>query len=265
MEDSPIRIIQVSDTHIYADKERALLGVKTYKSFQVVLDLMQQEVGKMDMIIHSGDLSQDYSERSYIYVADMLNPFNVPVYCIPGNHDDPKMMAQVLPRDMISYQRHVVLKNWQFILLDTHKSQAVEGYLSHAQLNHLRHCLQSYPEHHAVVVLHHQPFPVGSRWLDNIGLTNAQNFWDVILQFSNVTAILFGHVHQVCEQEIHGIPCYSTPSTCIQFKPNQDKFGLDKIPPGYRWIHLYKDGSLKTGVVRAEKYVGYFDEKAKGY
>jgi len=106
---------------------------------------------------------------------------------------------------------------------------------------------------------------VGSEWIDKLGVQNADEFWKIISHYPNVKAVFFGHIHQVNQQTVHGIACYSVPSTCIQFKTNQNQFGLEKLPPGYRWINLYDDGHIETGVERIADYIGEFDENAKGY
>lgn len=265
MSHAPLRFIQVSDTHLFADKNKILLGVPTQKSFEAVLDLMKSVAGKIDFIIHSGDISQDYSEPAYHRLAEMLEPFNVPIYCIPGNHDEPKIMAEVYPYRLISNDKHIITKNWQIILLDSHKPGAVEGYLSQNELKYLQHCLHTHPEHHAMVMFHHQPVPVGSRWLDNLGLSNVNELWEIVSLFPKLKTILFGHVHQEYEQVMNGIHCYSAPSTCFQFKRKQDHFGIEKLSPGYRWVNLYDDGHIETAVVRTDKYIGEFDDKATGY
>src|SRR5262249_40366568 len=158
---------------LFKDEQGALLGVKTNESLKAVLDLVKQNEKDIDLIILSGDLSQDGSKESYMRLANLMKPFQVPIYYVPGNHDDPKTMAHVFPRETISAHRHIVLKNWHLILLNSQKVGAVEGYMDQSQLNYLQHCLQTYPEHHAMVIFHHQPVPVGSEWLDKLGLTNA--------------------------------------------------------------------------------------------
>lgn len=263
MDKVELRMIQISDTHIYADESHCLLGVPTQTSFKEVLSHIQGD--NMDVIIHSGDLSQDYSESSYIHLADMLSELNVPVYCVPGNHDDSGKMSNVYPRGRMSNEKHILTEHWQIILLDTHQHGLVKGYLNQDQLSYLEHCLQQYPDHHAIVLFHHQPIPVGCQWLDNLWLTNAEEFWHIISKYPRVKSVLFGHVHQQFEQHYNGIACYSTPSTCIQFKRKQDHFGLEKLAPGYRWINLFADGRLETAVVRLPHYIGEFDEQAKGY
>jgi Icc protein len=151
------------------------------------------------------------------------------------------------------------------ILLNSQKPHAVEGYLARTELDFLEDCLKKYPEHHAIVVFHHQPIPVGASWLDKLGLQNADELWTILAQHPNSHTIIFGHIHQEFQAERNGIHCYGTPSTCIQFKRNSADFALEKLAPAYRWVDLYPDGTLKTGICRTAHYVGVFDSEAKGY
>jgi len=265
MNNIPIRVVQISDTHLFADEEQSLLGVKTQESFLAVINLLKREIKKNDLVVLSGDLSQDSSTAAYTRLADDLNLLQVPIYWVAGNHDDLVTIKQVYPREFISNDQHIILKNWQIILLNSQKPGAVEGYFDTSQLNHLQQCLESHPKHYAIIFFHHQPVSVGCGWLESIGLHNAKEFWDLITHYSMIKGVFFGHVHQEFKQTVRGIPCYATPSTCIQFKPKQINFALEKKPPGYRWIELYEDGRFETVVQRLAEYVGTFDVHAKGY
>jgi len=260
-----IRIVQISDPHIYASKEKTLLGVNTYESFSAVLDLVKTDNTPPDLILLTGDLAQDHSELAYQLVKEAFESFNIPIYYIPGNHDDIELMARILPSDTISSLKQIVLPPWQFILLNSQKPHAVEGYLDDTQFAFLENCLNMYPNHHAIIVFHHQPIPVGTTWLDKLGLINADKLWETLKQYPQVHALLFGHVHQAHAGEKNGIPYYSTPSTCIQFKRNCVDFALEELPPGYRWLDLYPNGDIKTDVCRLANYIGLFDINAKGY
>ena len=264
MDEVPFRIVQISDTHLFAEVEKVLLGVQTQQSFDAVVNLLKTD-SLPDLIILSGDLAQDGSKNAYLRIAKQLKEFPVPIYYVAGNHDDPQNLNAVYPLDNITHHRHIVLKNWHIILLNSHKEGAVEGFLDPTQLSFLEHCLQMYPEHHAIIVCHHQPVPVGCEWLDRLGLTNAAELWTVLSHFPHVHTILFGHVHQEHAGKKNGVHYYSAPSTCIQFKTNSAKFALDNLPPGFRWLDLFSDGTLKTGIHRVSEYVGKFDVNAKGY
>lgn len=265
MKAPPLKIVQISDLHLLADKKGSLLGVNTQDSFKAVLDLLEQESDKMDAIILSGDLSQDGSAPAYIHIANLIKSLAVPVYYVPGNHDNVSVMMKVYPRDTILNEKHIILRNWQIILLNSQKKGAVEGYLDEEQLQFLQHCLRTHPQYHAIVLFHHQAMPVGCTWLDKLGLTNANQFWDIIGHFSQVRAVVFGHVHQSFEQKKNGVMMYAPPSTCIQFKPNIADFKLDPLPPGYRIFYLFEDGHIETVIRRVKHYIGIYDEHAKGY
>lgn len=258
------RIIQISDIHLFADPNKELLGVKTQQGLQSVLDILTDE-SDIAFILLSGDLSQDGSADAYKRLAEMLQPMHVPIYYVPGNHDNVKIMSAVFPHATISNHKHIVLKNWHFILLNSQIPGAVEGHLDKAQLSYLQHCLQTYPEHRAIIAFHHQPVSVGCQWLDNLGLDNADEFWKILSHYPAVHTVLYGHVHQGLDLKVGHIHCLSAPATCFQFKRHQDQFGLEKLPPGYRWIDLFDDGHLESGIKRVAEYVGVFDDGAKGY
>ena len=112
MDHTPLRIVQISDTHLMSEKDGALLGVKTDDSFRSVVELLKQDKKKPDLILHSGDIAQDGSEKAYLRLATLLSELNVPIYCVPGNHDNPNIMANVYPQEMVSDNRHIVFKKW---------------------------------------------------------------------------------------------------------------------------------------------------------
>ncbi|OGT62512.1 MAG: hypothetical protein A3E85_00685 [Gammaproteobacteria bacterium RIFCSPHIGHO2_12_FULL_45_12] len=262
----PYRIIQISDTHIAANPERALLGVTLRTSFNAVVELVRQhELNQMDLILLTGDISHDGSETSYLYAANTLKSFNVPVYAILGNHDDALTMASVYPCHTMRTDKQIILGPWQIILLNSHVPGQVHGLLNEQELEYMEHCLQQYPDKQAIIVFHHHPLPVGSQWLDKLGLINARAFWRIISNYANVHTVLFAHVHMAFQHHVQQIPCYSPPSTCIQFKRGVVHFALDHVPPGYRWINLHPNGQLETDIRRTEHYIGVFDRDAKGY
>lgn len=260
-----LRIVQLSDVHLMEKEEESLLGVNTGESFTAVVDLVKADKNRPEFMLLSGDLGQDTSDAVYLRLAEMVKDLGMPVYYVPGNHDDVEVMAKVYPRHNLTHHRHIVLKHWHLILLNSQKPGAVEGHLDHTQLSFLQHCLQMYPEHYAIVVMHHPSFLVGSAWIDRYVLTNADDLWTILSNFPKVRAVLCGHVHQECEGDKKGIHYYSVPSTCFQFKKNSVEFAIENIPPGYRWIDLSPDGKIKTGITRCAHYVGKFEPDARGY
>lgn len=263
---SPQRIVQISDLHIYNNPDQSLLGVKTEESFKAVFEALKQDPHQPSVILLNGDLSQDGTVESYDRINKIFSSLDVPVYCTPGNHDDSTVMNKIYPKGSLKLDKLIqVSPKWVFLLLDSHQQGKVEGFISEAEISFMEKSLKIYQTCHVIIMFHHHPVAVGSAWLDPLGVKNAKLFWEKVKKYSNVHSILFSHVHQECSGEYDGIPYYSTPSTCIQFKPESAEFALEKSPPGYRWIDLYPNGDFKTGITRIENYVGFFDEKAKGY
>lgn len=265
MSNSPIRILQFTDTHLYADPASELCGLNTDASLHAILELAVSNDWPADLVLTTGDLSQDETENAYRRFHDIFSTLQVPVYCLPGNHDDPALMFRVLSNELIQVGRHVKKGNWQIVMLNSVIPKENAGHLEKSELEFLDAALASEPKKHALVCLHHNPISLDSRWLDTMMLNNADNFFKVIDRFPNVRAISWGHVHQEYFSKRKNAVMMATPSTSIQFLPKSKNFGIDTAAPGYRWIQLFDDGSLKTGVRRLPDFSFTPDLSSKGY
>ena len=62
--------------------------------------------------------------------------------------------------------------------------------------------------------------------------------------------VLWGHIHQEVDQLRNNVRLLASPSTCVQFAPNNKDFKLDRLSPGYRWLQLHADGRVETALER---------------
>jgi Icc protein len=106
----------------------------------------------------------------------------------------------------------------------------------------------------ALVALHHHPVPIGSAWMDAMGLRNAEDFWRIIDRHAQVRAVIWGHVHQNFDSFRHGVRLLATPSTCVQFAPRSADFALDRRAPAFRSLLLSDDGGVATEVCRVRDF-----------
>lgn len=261
---SPLCVAQVTDIHLFANPSQELLGLPTAQSFQVVLEQLQQLSPEPDLLLLTGDLSQDGKPESYQYLQDHLKPLGIPTYWLPGNHDNPAVMEQVLNQTPISSQKSFSAGGWQFLLLNSSVSGCVHGQLSLESLEWLELQLQQTRERPTLVSLHHPPLLVNSDWLDRSTLKNSQELLTVIDRHPQVRLVVCGHIHQELERSRHDVHYLGCPSTCFQFMPQTDKFCLDKTDPGFRLIYLYPDGSFQTQVERVA-YTHPLDTASAGY
>jgi len=242
------RFIQLTDPHLLGDSAGTLRGVPTLSTFEQTLAQARRRDWPVDGLLLTGDLVQD-DPTGYAHFPRLFGPHSVPVLCVPGNHDDAVKMRRALAREPFIVEGHVDFDPWRIVLLDSSVPGSAGGRLSAQTLADLNDALGSAPSQHALVCLHHHPVPMESRWLDEVGLENAAEFFDVIDRHRNVRAILWGHVHQQFDGVRNGVRLMATPSTCSQFLPRSDDFALDPRPPAYRTLELQPDGSVSTEIV----------------
>lgn len=260
-----LRLLQLTDLHLYRDPEGRLLGQKTRLTFERVLDLAQKAYWPVDRILLTGDLVHDESPEGYRFLQDRLASLATPCSSLPGNHDRPSLMAETLDQQIIGTDaclRHGV---WNLIFLDSTIPGEEGGHLPDDQLHSLSAALEAHPRQPALVCLHHQPLPIGSRWLDTMALDNPEAFFAILDRHPQVRGILWGHIHQEYRGERRGVALLATPSTCIQFLPRSEGFAVDARPPGFRWLTLYPDGRIDTGVERIAAYPEPMDLQSVGY
>jgi len=260
----PLYIAQITDTHLYADPRGQLLGLNTRDCLTRIIDLAISTQAP-DLVVASGDLAHDGSPQAYQHLHTCFSRLGVPIYCLPGNHDEAVVLRANSECDHLYSSRSVCIGGWLLLFLDSTVTGSDGGHLAETELDELDTALASHPGLPALVCLHHQPVNIGSRWLDTMAVDNPKAFFNIIDRHPQVRAVIWGHVHQTFEQQRNGVRLLSTPSTCIQFLPDSEKFAVDMIPPGYRWLELYPDGTFKTGVTRLQMIPGEIDLGALGY
>lgn len=240
------------------------MGMRTRDSLDAVLAHVLTHHPEPDAVLATGDLSQDGSEASYRHFQSRMGQFRCPVYWFAGNHDQVPVMQKLIAGTEAA-QKRLIRQGWQLLFLDSSVPDQVHGYLSDNELDFLDRSLAEYPHHHALICLHHHPVPVSARWMNPIGLRNAQALFDCLAPHDQVRGLLWGHIHQQLDDMHHGLRLMATPSTCVQFRPKSDHFSLDDRPPGYRWLKLHPDGHIDTAVERTAHQDFGLDLQSGGY
>ncbi|WP_111498237.1 3',5'-cyclic-AMP phosphodiesterase [Marinobacter bohaiensis] len=261
---APLRVLQVTDPHLMDDPDGVLLGIKTSESLQAVLDLIDRAEDAPDLVLASGDISQDGSEGSYRQFQAIMARFACPVIWMAGNHDDAAVMAKVIAGTDAA-QRRIMAGGWQIVCLDSSVPGHVHGEIAPQELAFLRDCLDDAPDTPTLVVFHHHPVDIGCPWMERIGLVNRAELRVAIAGHAQVRGLLWGHVHQEWDDQRDGMRLMATPSTCIQFEPGSTDFSLDDRAPGYRWLELYPDGGLVSHVRRTTDYQYNIERDSHGY
>jgi len=248
-----VRLIQFTDPHLSGDPEATLRGVASLPALQAAMADAAHRCHRPDGILLTGDLVHDDPE-GYRWIRQLFGKSSVPVMCLAGNHDLPDHMRASLSQAPFQVGGEVQMGRWIIVLLGTWVEHSAVGRIGEQQLTRLREVLQAERNKHVLICLHHHPVVMRSKWLDQVGLEDADEFLSIVRTHSNVRGVLWGHVHQSMDSFMHGVRFMASPATCAQFMPGSRDFAIDDRPPGYRVLELMDDGSIATEVVWLERY-----------
>jgi 3',5'-cyclic-AMP phosphodiesterase len=260
-----VRLVQVTDTHLYADTGDVLVGMNCEEGMRDVIGLIRRQEGPLAAVLCTGDISQDNSSGSYQRFAQAVGTLGAPQYWIAGNHDEIPKMQAAIGADNPCFARAFSVPGWRIILLNSNVVGEVYGRLTEGELDFLAQELEASKQQQALVCLHHNAVPVAAAWLQKHALQNCDELYALLDRYPHVKAVLFGHIHQEFERVRNGVHYLGSPSTCIQFHPQSEDFKLDTCNPGYRWLELGANGDFSTGVKRVTGKSYKIDYAGIGY
>ncbi len=257
--ESTLEIVQFTDLHLISAPQDHLWDINPYTNLTVILQEAMAEYPRANLCLLTGDLVHNPAAEAYRLLRDCLAGLNYSIFRLPGNHDDSKLIDEYLSTGNFRKEQALQLGNWQIILLNTNAPTPIGGRLDVTELERLDKSLLAYPNHHALVCLHHHPVPINSSWMDAMALQNPGDLFDIIDRYSQVRGVIWGHIHQEFDSERKGVRLLGAPATSVQFVPHCNHFKQDSLGPGFRWLGLHPDGQIETNV----HYFGSSDEQYK--
>jgi len=247
-----LRVIQVSDCHLPRDPATPYRGLNADRNLASLLPAIR--LWQPDVLLLTGDASEDASAAAYGRVSAQLSTAGSPVLALPGNHDDPATMRRYFPLGPWSGPHVHKGRNWHLVLLDSTGPGRISGDFSATALEQLERTLERGADRHVLLALHHQPVPVGSPWIDRYALEHNDAFWNVVDRFPQVRCISWGHVHQDFNARRGNVLLLGSPSTVANSLPGRATFTPDLGGPACRWLELGSDGAIETGVLWASRH-----------
>ncbi len=244
-----IRVVQITDTHIFEHSKDRFDGVDTGATLNAVIDHINKQPWSPDLVIVTGDLVHQAVPAAYEKLRQYLYDLGTTTFCLPGNHDDPALMHALLNRHNVHTSKVISTGQWAIILLDTYLAGTHSGRLQRQELEFLEQQLGRNKDKAVMIGLHHPPVSVASPWMDAMMLENPNDLFSVLDRYSNIRLLIFGHIHQAFMKERGELSLSASPSTCVQFKPRSDRYIKDGLNPGYAVIDLY-DGNFNINTQR---------------
>lgn len=243
-----MKIVQISDCHLFADPSQCGYGeVSPYQSLKAVLKKVKTY--SIDLMLITGDISNDYSQQSYMHLKQLLSEHcpEIPFLIIPGNHDDIAIITKLFAENWFAEQFVSAGANWNIYGLNS-QFEGAKGMVSDSQLRQMEETIINNSDKHWLIAVHHHPLPCDG-WMDKHEWINRQSFLDKVSHLSKIKLVIYGHIHQVCETTVGVCDFLSCPSTCWQWK-KQVNFGMTSESAGFRLIRLTAKGCYESEIIR---------------
>jgi 3',5'-cyclic AMP phosphodiesterase CpdA len=257
-------LAQLSDLHVLVPG-KALSGiVATDRLLTDCVSALMALDPLPDAVLLTGDLVDSGHPDEYARLRMLLAPLSMPVYVIPGNHDEiDALRAAFTDHDYLPRTgplRWVVeCAPLRVIGLDSSVPGRSGGMLDAETLSWLDDALRLAPETPTVVALHHPPFNSGIRHMDEIGLEDPTGLAAVIGRHPQVERVVCGHVHRAIQARFAGTIASVCPSTAHQIECNllpQHLGGFTLEPPGFQLHHWQPGSGLITHFVPVGEFPG---------
>ena len=106
-----INVLQITDTHLFADSDGSLLGLNTEQSLRAVIRAALPGKPSPDLVLATGDLVHDGTPAAYRRVFGHLEGIGLPVYCLAGNHDEAATLQHTLNSPRLHYVPQLLQDN----------------------------------------------------------------------------------------------------------------------------------------------------------
>lgn len=246
-------IAQISDLHIGAAGHLAFGYIDTAACLARCVRSILHIQPRPHIVVASGDLVDMGTAEEYRRLRELLAPLPMPVYLMPGNHDDRSALRTgfsdhgYLPsRGTLHYS--VETEALRLIMLDTVVPGTDGGALDPRQMEWLATTLAAAPDRPVLIFMHHPPIMTGIRCMDEIALAadDTAELGTLIARCPRIERISCGHVHRVVEARWSGTVVGICPSTAFQMDLRKEGFDVaTDEPPAYQ-VHYWNGAQLVT-------------------
>jgi 3',5'-cyclic-AMP phosphodiesterase len=258
-------LLQLSDLHIREPGKLAYGRIETAPYLQRAIDSILQLAQQPTAVVISGDLTDFGRAAEYDHLRELLKPLPMPVYLMPGNHDDrAQLRACFKDHPYLGsegfVQFSVEVGALQLIALDTVRPNESSGSLCAERLQWLHDALEKNRHRPVVIAMHHPPFQTLIGHMDEIGLLHGATELELLVaQYPNIERVICGHLHRSIQVRFGGSIASTAPSpahqVCLDLSP-QAPSAWTLEPPGFALHALPASGPLVTHTVAVGPYPG---------
>jgi 3',5'-cyclic AMP phosphodiesterase CpdA len=216
-----------------------------------------------DAVVATGDLTDAGRPEEYAHLRKLLAPLPMPVYLLPGNHDDRERLRAAFAdhaylRQWSPYVQYAI-EDWplRLVALDTVIPGEPEGRLCAERLAWLERTLAAAPQKPTLLLMHHPPFTTLIGHMDGMGLEDPRPLESVVRKNPQIERVLCGHLHRPIQARFGGTIASTCPSpahqVALDLTPEADAHFMME-PPAFH-LHAWRPD---TGVITHTAYIGEF-------
>ncbi len=231
-------IVQISDLHVMSGPD----GEPSVEALQEVVAGIQALPLRPPCVLVSGDLVHDGAREDYELVKELLAPLGDSVVAIPGNHDDPALVAE-----LFGDPGEVEVAGVRLVLCDTTLPGTDAGRIDTEALG----ARLAGDDRPTVIAMHHPPLVTGIPAIDELTLPreNREEFTALLSASPQVKAVVCGHVHRITFETLGGCGVFTGPATYEQIEPGSTPGTLAFVARGRAFaIHTYVAGALVSQI-----------------
>lgn len=259
---APMLIAQITDFHVRPPGQVFADVVDTAAMLQRAVEQILALEPRPDAVLVTGDLTNDGEPEAYAAIRPILGKLPMPVFVIPGNHDDREAMLVLadvaeLGAGQPFRQFAADLGQLRLVALDSLVPGKAHGEICEARLAWLESELAASGDRLLLLMVHHPPGETGIGHMDRIGLRPTPAFEALIRRHADrIERIVCGHVHRSIFYRWQGAPVSIGPGVAHQVRLDlaeaEPAFVME--PPSFH-LHRWSEGA---GLLTHQVFIGSF-------
>lgn len=228
MSSSPeFKIAHITDIHLPADRASRVHDADTYDVLARMLSKIAE--AKPDMVLVTGDISDDGGVEPYAALNQLLEPFpNTMV--IPGNHDLCPGYSKYFEDAPYQVRK---MNGWTFLALNT-----AELTISNDTISACQRIMEE--EDRVFLATHHPLVTVGTPFFDEMfALEDRDERWRQLKPYPSLKAAVFGHIHFRHHSQEGHVQVIGTPAVSFEILGNPDDTEIEiRKRHGFQYLTL---------------------------
>lgn len=203
-----MKFIHITDTHLTGPGKR-LYDLDPHERLQLCIEDINRNHADAAFAIVTGDLAHVGEIAAYRALRRALETLCLKTYLLLGNHDSRRNFLEVFPespRDVNGFVQFAFdTPIGRFVCIDSNEPDVPWGVVCEPRLTWLAAELEAAAGRPVYLFVHHPPFPVGLKRMDEISLQEPEKFAAVVAGH-DIRHLFFGHLHRPIAGSWRGIP-----------------------------------------------------------